>query len=163
MRARGEHECRGRDHRLWELPDAGARVDAAAALYAAHPGDARIAYEYAGTHDSAGDEDAAVPLYEEALAAGLREPHRHRAQVQLASSLRDLGRLDEAVAVINDVAARHPDSLGVAAFRALVHHDAGGSTRALSELLTAVASTSTDPDVVRYRRALTAYAAALRD
>ena len=35
--------------------------------------------------------------------------------------------LDEAVAVIDDVAARHPDSLGVAAFRALVHHDAGGS------------------------------------
>ena len=150
---------RGRDRRA--VGPAGCRGArrAAAALYAAHPGDARIAYEYAGTHDSAGDEAAAVPLYEEALAAGLREPHRHRAQVQLASSLRNLGRLDEAVAVIDDVAARHPDSLGVAAFRALVHHDAGGSTRALSELLAAVASTSTDPDVVRYRRALTAYAA----
>ena len=39
----------------------------------------------------------------------------------------------------------------------------GGSTQALSELLTAVAATSTDPDVVRYRRALTAYAADLGD
>ena len=163
VRARGEHECEDEITALWELPDAGARVDAAAALHADHPGDARITYEYAGTRDSAGDEAAAVPLYEEALAAGLREPHRHRAQVQLASSLRNVGRLDEAVAVIDDVAARHPDSLGVAAFRALVHHDAGGSTRALSELLAAVASTSTDPDVVRYRRALTAYAAQLRD
>jgi cyanophycin synthetase len=132
-------------------------------MFAAHPGDARIAYEYAGAHDSAGDEAAAVPLYERALAAGLREPHRHRAQIQLASSLRNVGRVDEAVQVIDDVAARHPDSLGVAAFRALVHHDAGGPTRALAELLTAVAVTSTDPDVVRYRRALAAYAAELGD
>jgi cyanophycin synthetase len=163
VRARGEHECEDEIAALWEQLDAVERTEAAAALYAAHPGDARIAYEYAGTFDTAGDEEAAVPLYEEALAAGLREPHRHRAQVQLASSLRNLRRLEEAVSVIDDVAARHPDSLGVAAFRALVHHDAGGSTRALSELLAAVASTSTDPDVVRYRRALTAYAARLRD
>ena len=127
VRARGEHEFEDEISALWELPDAGARVDAAARLHAAHPGDARIAYEYAGAHDSAGDEAAAVPLYEEALAAGLREPHRHRAQVQLASSLRNVGRVEEAVAVIDDVAARHPESLGVAAFRALVHHDAGGA------------------------------------
>jgi cyanophycin synthetase len=161
VRARGEHECEDEIAAVWTLPDALARVDAAAALYAAHPGDARIAYELAGAHDSAGDEEAAVPLYEESLAAGLREPHRHRAQVQLASSLRNVGRLDEAVEVIDDVAARHPDSLGVAAFRALVHHDAGHPTQALSQLLTAVVAASTDPDIVRYRRALTASAEAL--
>jgi len=163
VRARGEHECEDEITALWEQPDAVARVEAAAALYAAHPGDARIAYEYAGAHDSAGDEGAAVPLYEEALAAGLREPHRHRAQLQLASSLRNVGRLDEALAVVEDVTARHPDSLGAAAFRALVRHDAGGATEALSELLVSVAATSGDPDVVRYRRALAAYAAQLRD
>jgi cyanophycin synthetase len=60
------------------------------------------------------------------------------------------------------VAARHPESLGAAAFRALVRHDAIGSTAALSELLASVAVTSGDPDVVRYRRALSAYAADLR-
>jgi len=161
VRARGEHECEEEIAALWELPDAAARVEAAASLHAAHPGDARLAYELAGAHDSAGDEAAAVLLYEAALAAGLREPHRHRAQVQLASSLRNLGRLVEAVTVIDDVAARHPESLGVSAFRALVHHDAGNATQALSALLTAVASTSSDPDVARYRRALTAYAAGL--
>ena len=138
-------------------------VERGAALYAAHPGDARIAYEFAGTHDSAGHEDLAVPLYEEALLGGLREPHRHRAQVQLASSLRNLGRLDEAVRVVDEAAARHPESLGVAAFRALVHHDAGRPTEALRDLLGTVAVASTDPDVVRYRRALTAYARTLGD
>ena len=163
VRARGEHECEQEIAAVWDEPDAAARVGAAAALLAAHPGDARITYELAGAHDSAGDEAAAVPLYEEALAAGLREPHRHRAQVQLASSLRNLGRVDEALAVLDDVATRHPDSLGVAAFRALAQHDAGRPTGALAALLAAVATTSTDPDVVRYRRALTAYATALVD
>jgi cyanophycin synthetase len=43
-----------------------------------------------------------------------------------------------------------------------VRHDAGGATEALSELLVSVAATSGDPDVVRYRRALAAYAAELR-
>lgn len=161
VRARGEHEAEEEIAALWEMPDAVARVEAAARLHAAHPGDARITYELAGAHDSAGDEAAAVPLYEEALAAGLREPHRHRAQVQLASSLRTVGRLDDAVRVIDDVAARHPQSLGIAAFRALVHHDAGRPTEALADLLGAVTANSTDPDVVRYRRPLAAYAAEL--
>ncbi|GAA4402650.1 hypothetical protein GCM10023168_13410 [Fodinibacter luteus] len=162
VRARGEHEAEDDLAALWEVADPEERVALAAGLYAAHPGDARIAYEYAGTHDSAGHDELAVPLYEEALATGLREPQRHRAQVQLASTLRNLGRLDEAVAVIDDVAARHPESLGVAAFRALVRHDADTPTHALADLLAAVVASSTDPDVVRYRRALTAYAAELR-
>lgn len=161
VRARGEHEAEDEITALWELPDPGERIARGAALHERHPGDPRITFEYAGTFDSAGDEAAAVPLYEEALAAGLRDPLRARAQVQLASSLRVLGRHEEAEAVIEDVAARHPESLGVAAFRALVRHDAGHPTEALRDLLGAVVATSTDPDVERYRRALTAYAADL--
>jgi cyanophycin synthetase len=126
-----------------------------------HPGDPRVAYELAGTHDAAGHEAAAVPLYEEALGLGLREPLRHRAQLQLASSLRNLGRHEEALAVVDDVSQRYPESVGVAAFRALVEHDAGQPTQALRRLLGTVVATSTDPDVERYRRALTAFAQSL--
>jgi cyanophycin synthetase len=161
VRARGEHEAEDEIARLWEVEDAEERCRGGAELYAAHAGDARIAYEYAGTHDSAGHEADAVPLYEEALRLGLREPLRHRAQLQLASSLRNLGRHDQALAVVEDVASRYPESVGVAAFRALVTHDAGAPTQALRDLLATVVSTSTDQDVERYRRALTAYATAL--
>ncbi|HSO65429.1 MAG TPA: tetratricopeptide repeat protein, partial [Ornithinibacter sp.] len=158
VRARGEHEAEDDIARLWETEDAEVRVARGAELYAALPGDARIAYEYAGTQDSAGHEADAVPLYEEALRLGLREPLRHRAQLQLASSLRVLRRHDEAVAVVEDVSRRYPESVGVAAFRALVEHDAGRPSQALRALLATVVATSTDPDVERYRRALTAYA-----
>ena len=158
VRARGEHEAEDDIAELWESDDPRVRVERGRELYAAHPGDARIAFEYAGTHDSAGHEAQAVPLYEEALRLGLREPLRHRAQLQLASSLRSEGRHDEALAVVRDVSSRHPESVGVAAFRALVEHDAGHPSTALRELLGTVLATSTDPDVEHYRRVLTAYA-----
>lgn len=162
VRARGEHEDEAAIDALWEMADASGRITEAERLLAGRPGDARLTYEYAGTFDSAGAADRAVPLYREALALGLREPYRHRAQLQLASSLRNLGRLDEARELVDEVVGRLPDSLGAAAFRALVQHDAKDPA-ALRDLLTALVTTSTDEDVVRYRRALTAYAAALED
>lgn len=156
--ARGEHEAEESLTQLWEDEDAQRRIATGADLYAAYPGDARIAYEYAGTFDSAGLPERAVPLYREALDGGLREPFRHRAVVQLASSLRNLGDHDESVRLLDDLAAEFPDSLGVAGFRALALHSAGRPAEAVGTLLSVVAHVSTDEDVLRYRRSLTAYA-----
>ena len=163
IRARGEHPAEAEIAALWELTDADERVRVAQALYRGSPGDARVSYEYAGTYDSRGDEALAVPLYLEALAVGLREPWRHRCRLQLASTLRNLGRLDEAREHVDAAVAEVPDSLGAQAFRALILHDAGEPTAALRGLLQAIAGTSTDTDVARYRRALTAYAESLGD
>jgi len=161
VRARGEHEEEAAIAALWATEDEAARIEAGGALAAAHPGDGRIAYEYAGTFDSAGRAEEAVPLYREALALGLREPYRHRCQLQLASSLRNLGRLEEAIELVDDVVSRHPDSLGAAMFRALVLHDAGRGLEALRDLMSLLATTSTDEDVARYRRSLARYARSL--
>jgi cyanophycin synthetase len=161
VRARGEHEDEAAIAALWAVEDPTTRISAGRALAEEHPGDGRVVFEYAGTFDSAGREDEAVPLYREALASGLREPYRHRAQLQLASSLRNLGRLDEAEEVVDEVVSRYPNSVGAAMFRALVLYDSGRSGEALRDLLTSLATSSTDDDVARYRRALTAYARSL--
>lgn len=161
VRARGEHPAEAELIALWELTDEEARIAEGARLYAAHPGDARVAYEYAGTFDSAGRPQEAVPFYREALAGDLREPYRHRCQIQLASTLRNLGRLDEARREIDAAVTAYPESIGAQAFRSLVLHSAGDSTEALRGLLGVVAAVSTDADVARYRRSLTAYAALL--
>ncbi|KAB7744873.1 tetratricopeptide repeat protein [Nostocoides sp. F2B08] len=161
LRARGEHEAEDEIAALWDLEDDAERVHRAAALAARFPDDPRLVFEHASALDAIGREDDAVPLYHLSLAGGLREPYRHRCQVQLASSLRVLGRHTEAVTVVDEVAAAYPDSLGVAAVRALVHHDAGDPTGALAGLLGTVAATSADPDVARYRTAIAGYAAAL--
>ena len=52
---------------------------------------------------------------------------------------------DEAVAVDRRRRARHPESLGVAAFRRLVQHDAGDAVEALRRPARPVVATSTDP------------------
>ena len=58
--------------------------------------DAFAAFERACARDSVGDETGAEPLYRAALAAGRLDAYRRaRATLQLASTLRILGRLEE--------------------------------------------------------------------
>jgi tetratricopeptide (TPR) repeat protein len=117
--------------------------------------DARELYLLGGEHDSAGREQEAIPLYERALAAGLGE-ERPRALLQLGSSLRNAGRIDEAVALLEEARREYPDFRPLRAFLALALHSAGRAEEALAELLNAIA------DEGEYERSLRAYAAALR-
>src|SRR3954469_23208171 len=84
---------------LDELPEDEfrARVDA---LAEEAPDPAVAAFERACAFDSTGHSDRAAPLYREALAAGLSGIRRRRATIQLASSLRNVGRADESVALL---------------------------------------------------------------
>ena len=64
------------------------------------PGSAVALFEQACARDSTGHPDLAVPLYRSALAAGLTGLRRRRANVQLASSLRNLGHAIDAVTLL---------------------------------------------------------------
>ena len=101
--ARGEHELEPRISALWQLEDDAERVAAAERLRAERPGDARLTYEHASALDAAGREQDAIPAYREALAAGLREPYRHRARIQLASSLRVTGQPEAAYELLTEL------------------------------------------------------------
>lgn len=58
-------------------------------------------FERAGAHDSTGEPERAAPLYQQALAANLSGGRRRAAVIQLASTLRNLGRADESVAMLS--------------------------------------------------------------
>ena len=89
--ARGEHELESRISAPWSMTDDAARLAAADQLVTEAPSDPRLVFELAGAYDAAGD-TRAIELYEGGtLAGGLREPYRHRAQIQAASTLRNLG------------------------------------------------------------------------
>lgn len=76
-------------------------VAAMAGLVAELPsGDPVGLFERAASLDSTGHSDLAVPLYRQALDTGLTGIRRRRAVIQLASSLRNLGRSDESVALL---------------------------------------------------------------
>lgn len=120
-------------------------------------GDPIALFERAGARDSAGQESAAESLYREALARGLDGSERVQAHIQLASTLRNLGRPIEAIELLDAIEADSGELRdAVVAFRALALVDAGDARRAASEAVAALA-----PHLPRYRVSLAGYAADL--
>ena len=101
-------------------------------------------------------------MYRKALAGGLREPHRHRARIQLASSLRVSGGAEEAYTLLSELADERPHSVAVVAFRALAGVDSGRGREAVADLVDALVHHAGDEDTLAYGRALHAYAEDLR-
>ncbi len=117
-------------------------------------------FERAAAQDSTGHSDRAVPLYRQALARGLAGERRRRAVIQLASSLRNLGQVEESVALLTAEleAASDPLDDAVRAFLALALVDRGRAREAVSLALVALA-----PHLPRYQRSLANYARLLLD
>lgn len=135
------------------------RIERMQALVAHAPHPAVGHFELAGAYDSAGREAEAEPLYRAAAEAGLAEadPTREAYRcIQHASTLRNLGRVDEAIAML-ELAPRHePSGAAREAFLALALHSAGRHDEALRVALEALA-----PTLPLYRRSVLAYAAEL--
>lgn len=133
--------------------DLRARIDAIAAERP--EGDAIAAFERACVRDSTGDPAAAAQLYRQALAQGVQGIRRRRATIQLASSLRNLGQPEEAVALLSAERAQPSDELdhAVAAFLALALIDLGREREAAGLALGALAAY-----LPRYNRSLANYA-----
>jgi tetratricopeptide (TPR) repeat protein len=118
--------------------------------------DARALFERAGARDSAGLEAEAEPLYRQALEAGLDDDHRTQAVIQLASTLRNLGRIDEALGMLRAEFDRGPEAPlhdAAAAFYALALVSDGDAVAAASIALKTLA-----PHLPRYTRSVAAYA-----
>jgi hypothetical protein len=112
-------------------------------------------FERAASLDSTGHSDLAVPLYQQALDRGLTGERRRRAVIQMASSIRNLGRPRESVALLTAELERGSDHLddAVRAFLALALVDVGREREAASLALGALA-----PHLPRYQRSLGNYA-----
>ncbi len=123
--------------------------------------DAVALFERAGARDSAGLEGEAEVLYRRALEIGLDDHRRTRATIQLASTIRNLGKVDEALTLLRgeyDREPRGPLHDAVAAFYALALVSSGDAERAASIALQALA-----PHLPRYTRSVTGYAREIAD
>lgn len=138
--------------RSGELGDQGV-MDAMDALAASAPDPALAAFERGGSRDSAGREAEAEALYREALALGLPEDERAQCTIQLASTIRNLGRAEESLALLRGAEPYPPYSAAFAAFEALTLATLGRPTEGLSLALTALA-----PTLPRYQRSVAGYA-----
>ena len=135
------------------------RIDALAAER--DPDDARALFERAGARDSAGLEADAEALYRRALERGLDDVHRPQAVIQLASTIRNLGKVDESLSLLRAELDRVPTSPfrdEAAAFYALALISDGKADAAASVALQTLA-----PHLTRYSRSVRAYAGEVAD
>lgn len=130
-------------------------------VLAEHPDDPAVLYEVGGAYDTAGEEETALGYYRRAMAAGLEGHWRRQCYLQYGSTLRNLGRYEESLAVFDEGIARYPESESLGLFRALTVHAAGRPHAALAEVLTVIADRFPTAEVQRYDAALRGNAAYL--
>lgn len=114
-----------------------------------------IAQAYA--HDRAGDERAAIKHYDRAYQLGVPEAQRRRFLVGYGSTLRNVGRAEDAVAILGQAIADDPGYPAFTAFLALALADAGHGKAALATMLGCALDVARDGAFDGYERALTEY------
>jgi Flp pilus assembly protein TadD len=100
-----------------------------------YPDEPRAHAELAYAYDFAGWEEQAVAPYRRALELGLPETDLPGHLLGLGSTLRNVGRFDESVRVLQEAVARFPDRADLKVFLAFSLHSAGEQTVALVTLL----------------------------
>lgn len=147
---------------LWERLDRMGREEFVRAMkdLAAEcdPEDPVALFEVGGAHDSTGYTEAAVGYYERAVAAGLSGVRRRRVSIQMASSLRETGHPERALAIIEAEKERGSDAYddALAMCEALTLAKLGRDREGLAVALTALA-----PHLPRYQRSTVNYARGL--
>ncbi|WP_372698017.1 tetratricopeptide repeat protein [Arthrobacter sp. JSM 101049] len=145
---------------LWERFDSFDRREGVAAMReladACPTSDGRAAFELAGMYDSTGFELEAGSEYERALRLGLDEARHAQLAVQYGSTLRNLGRLDEALAVLRAAPTHESTGSAPRIVLALTLHSAGRKDEALQVAIEAHLDA-----LPRYQRSMRNYAAAL--
>jgi len=127
-----------------------------------HPGDVRAVLAAAGACDRLGFEREAVVHYDRALELGVPDEQHQDFTLCYGSTLRNVGRHEEAVARLAEAATVYPDDAAMRAFLALALHSAGHPTLALATMLEAALAAAARPDGFgRYARALGLYQAEL--
>lgn len=147
---------------LWGRFDSLDREDGVAAMHelaqTCPAEDGRAAFELAGMYDSMGFEAEAGTEYERALALGLDDARHARLAVQYGSTLRNLGRFDEAIAVLRAAPTHTSTGDAPRLVLALALHSAGRKDEALRVALEAQIAS-----LPRYQRSMRNYAAALTE
>lgn len=148
----------------WRLNREGQAEEALAIvrdLLARFPEEPRAHFEYAGALDFQGREAEAVAPYRRAQALGLDGDDLPRLYVQLGSTLRNVGEIEEAMRFLAEGRERYPEHAAIRAFLALALSSAGRWPEAVAEVLDLVTGSGAI-DLDGYERALREYADLLR-
>ncbi|MFF2275939.1 tetratricopeptide repeat protein [Agromyces sp. NPDC058126] len=130
-------------------------------VLAEHPEEPEVLYEVGGAYDTAGEEAVAAGYYERAMAAGLSGDALRRCLLQYGSTLRNLGRLDDSLDVLERARGEFPESDSLKVWHATSLHEAGRNDAAFAIMLELVADRLRTDELLRYEAALRGNAAFL--
>lgn len=132
-----------------------------------NPDDAIAWFGYGGGLDQSGDEAHAIVAYQKVFDLGVEQldpEDQPRIYVQAGSTLRNLGRLDEARSLLEEGRHRFPEVRVLSVFQALVEVSAGRDRKAIDLLFDVILGEGGgDPSIGWYPRSLAAYAAELSE
>jgi tetratricopeptide (TPR) repeat protein len=107
--------------------------------------------------DREGDEQGAIKHYDAAYRMGVPAEREKGFLVGYGSTLRNVGRADDAVAILADAVKKYPDYPALAAFLALALLDAGHPHAALAAMLGTALDVARPDGFDGYDRALGEY------
>jgi tetratricopeptide (TPR) repeat protein len=156
-------EAIARGYTQRDRSDMGPTIAYFESLLAEHPGHPVLVYEVAGAYDTAGQEEKARGLYEQAMKLGLSGDALRRCLCQYGSTMRWLGEYDKSLAALDRAKREWPDSDSVRVFRALTLNDADRSDEAVAELMTVITAHADVTDLGRWADGLRGLAQWLAD
>jgi len=127
------------------------------------PASTEAQVEAAYACDRFGDERDAIRYYDAAWGLGVPDDERPRFLVGYGSTLRNVGRSDESVAVLAQAAADYPEDAALRAFLALSLLSAGHPREAVATLLGLLMEIAPPGALRGYERALDFYYRELLD
>jgi tetratricopeptide (TPR) repeat protein len=113
--------------------------------------------------DREGDERAAVRYYDAAWELGVPDDVKQQFLVGYGSTLRNVGRADDAVAILGEAVAEFPDYPALQVFLALALHSAGHPAAGLAAMLAVVLDLNAAAAAGEGRGPLDGYQRALGD
>ena len=126
-------------------------------LIKAFPKDAFISYQCAWSFDVLGEESQAVPYYELAIQLGLSGKELEAAVLGLGSSYRVLGNYEKSKNVFLKGIALFPNNRALQVFYSMTLYNLKEYHQAMEVLLTCLADTTTDQEILNYKKAIHFY------
>ncbi|MFP7477020.1 tetratricopeptide repeat protein [Terribacillus saccharophilus] len=126
-------------------------------LASAYPHEAEVQYQCAWSFDVLGEETAAVPYYERAIELGLSVDNKEGAYLGLGSTYRTLGQYKKAEQILKEAMKQFPKNNAFPVFYAMVRYNQKGHAEAMRILLQLIAETTSDQDILEYRKAISFY------
>ncbi|WP_417233677.1 tetratricopeptide repeat protein [Arthrobacter sp.] len=136
-------------------------IEAFSRILEQHPEEPMALYELGGAYDTDGQEAVAADYYRRAMDAGLEGRWLRQCYLQYGSTLRNLGNVEESLALFDDGIRAFPDSESLVLFKSLTLHAAGRPGAALGSVLRLIADRFPTEEVLRYEAALRGNAAFL--